>query len=310
MINKFDLITLMQLNNIGSKTVIQLHEEIQNQRLINLNFNDYIFMLKGKFNKKNTKEEIDKAKLKSENILESCYLENIKIISFLDSNYPKRFEKIKIDKPALLYTKGNTDIMKEGYNLAVIGSRKASEEGIEIGYSYAKKAAEYGFNIISGLALGCDTSGHRGVLASNKTNSKTGRTLAVLPSGIKNIYPNDNEGLALEILKSKGCLISEKSPGEPPEKYDYILRDRLQAALSEALLIIESRLNGGTSHTAKYGIKYNKKLMCIGINLKNKGMELNKKLIENKDAVKINNKKDFVDILIRERNEHSEISHQ
>ena len=50
--------------------------------------------------------------------------------------------------------------------------------------------------------------------------------------------------------------------------------------------------------------------LCIGINLKNKGMELNKKLIENKDAVKIKNKKDFVDILIRERNEHSEISHQ
>lgn len=308
MINKFDLMTLLQLNNVGSKTILKLYDEILNKSLINLDLNDYIFILKQKFNRAYKTKEIDLAKLKSENILEECYIKDIKIISFLDNDYPNRFNNIAYEKPALIYSKGNTNIMKKGYNLAVIGSRKPSKKGIELGYTYAKNAAINGINIISGLALGCDTAGHKGALKSTKIDMKHGKTLAVLPSGIDNIYPIDNIALAKEILNQDGCLISEKAPNELPKKYDYILRDRLQAALSESLLIVESRINGGTAYTAKYGLKYGKKLMCIGINLENKGMELNKNLIEKKNALNIKNLNNFTDIILKERNEHNEIS--
>jgi len=310
MIEKFDLLTLLHLDGIGCKTIINFYEEAKHRKLINLEFNDYIYILEEHFNKKYPKKEIEKSKLKAEKILESCYLNKIEIMSFLDKNYPKRFKNIKKDKPVLLYIKGNKKIMEKGFNLAVVGSRKSSDKGLKLAYNYSKKAADNGFNIISGLALGCDTAGHKGSLDSFESSENMGKTLAVLPSGINNIYPYENKNMALEIIDKEGCLLSEKSPNEQPNKYDFISRDRLQAALSEWLLIVESRIDGGTAYTAEYGIKYRKKLMCVGINIENKGMELNKKLIEKKEGVPIESLNDLMDLLTKERDEHNEISHQ
>jgi len=305
---KTDIITLMQLPDVGSKTVLKLYNHVSNRRLINLDFNDYISLIEEITNKKFMGIQIDKSKLKAEKLLEQCYLNKIKIFSFLDDDYPNRLKKIGNDKPVILFSKGNHDIMKTGYNLAFIGSRKVSKENYKIGVKFSKLAVDMGVNIISGLAIGCDTAGHRGALLTNK-NLLSGKTLAVLPSGIQNIYPKKNTTLSNEILEEEGCLISEKPPFESPEKYDYIMRDRLQAALSESIFILQSSLGSGTVHTAKFGEKYSKKIFCYGINTQNKGMELNKKLINEGKAFDINSEEQFKLAISKERDEHYEISH-
>lgn len=309
MIDKIDLITLLQLNEVGSKTILKIYDLIKNRRLIDLELKDYIVLLKEKFYKDYTKKEIELAMLKSEKILEDCYINDIQIFSFLDDDYPERFQKINYDKPVIFYSKGNHEIMTDRYNLAVIGSRKVSKENYNKGYKFSKECTRLGVNVISGLALGCDTAGHKGAISTRNSNY-TGKTLAVLPSGIKNVYPYKNFDLSKKILEKNGCLISEKPTFERPEKYDYIQRDRLQAALSEVIFIIQSTLNSGTLHTVNYGIKYSKKIYCLGINTENKGMELNKKLIKENKAFGINSKEEFVKVISKERDEHNEISHQ
>ncbi len=309
MIEKIDLITLLQLNEIGSKTILKIYDVVKNRRLIDLDLIDYMLLLKEKFGKNYTKKDKERAMLKAEKILEDCYLNDIHIFSFLDDDYPERFQKINYDKPAILYSKGNHKLMTVRYNLAVIGSRKVSKENYNIGYKFSKEGVKLGANIISGLALGCDTAGHRGAI-SIKNSDHTGKTLAVLPSGIENIYPNKNIDLSKKIIENNGCLISEKPPFEKPKKYDYIQRDRLQAALSEGIFIIQSSLNSGTLHTANYGIKYSKKIFCLGINTENKGMELNRKLIMENKAFGINSEEEFIKVITKERDEHNEISHQ
>ncbi|MDW7668466.1 MAG: DNA-processing protein DprA [Bacillota bacterium] len=309
MIKKIDLITLLQLNDVGSKTILKIYDYIENRRLIDLDFNDYIELLKEKFGRDYTKKDQEVAMLKAEKILENCYLKDIHIFSFLDEDYPEKFQKINYDKPVIFYSKGNHRIMTDKYNLAIIGSRRIDKKNYRIGYKFSKEIASLGINIISGLALGSDTAGHKGSL-SIKNSNNTGKTLAVLPSGIENIYPYENKALSREIIENSGCLISEKSPYEMPEKYDYIMRDRLQSALSEGIFIIQSRLNSGTQHTVNYGIKYSKKIYCLGINIENKGMELNRKLIEENKAFRINSEEEFIKVILKERDEHNEISHQ
>ncbi|MFO7888049.1 MAG: DNA-processing protein DprA [Eubacteriales bacterium] len=308
MIEKIDLITLLQLKNVGNKTILRIYDHIKNRRLINLEFQDYITILREKLGKIYSKIEIEKAMLKSEKILEECYLEDIKIHSFLDCNYPDRFNKINYDKPVIFYSLGNYKIMTGGYNLGVIGSRKVSRENYKRGFEYSKDAVKLGINIISGLAQGCDTAGHRGAISVSHWNY-AGKTLAVLPSGIKNIYPVQNTYLGNKIIENNGCLISEKTPFEKPKKHDYIQRDRLQAGLSEGVFIIQSGTKSGTVHTANYALKYSKKIFCLGINNKNKGMELNRELIIKNKAYKINSKEEFIKVVTRERDENNETNY-
>ena len=95
-----------------------------------------------------------------------------------------------------------------------------------------------GFDVVNGLAVGCDTAALRGAL------SEGGRCVAVLPCGLDMVVPSVNEYLAQEILEKGGCLISEYAEGTEPEKYRYVQRDRLQGRLSEVMLSSDPHFPG------------------------------------------------------------------
>ena len=137
-----------------------------------------------------------------------------------------------------------------------------------MGYFYAKE----GFVIVSGLANGCDTAGHIGCLKAN------GKTVATLPCGLDKCYPNDNNDLADEIVKNGGCLISEYKIGTNPSSENFIERDRLQAALSLGVLVVECAVECGTMHTVGFAESYNKKI----------AVSLHKDVEEDIDTVKGN----------------------
>jgi len=131
---------------------------------------------------------------------EQCEKTGIRIISLLDSNYPKNLSAI-YDPPFILYVKG-TLIPEDEAAIAIVGSRHPTTYGMRCSARFASELAERGFTIVSGFARGIDGEAHRGALRAK------GRTIAVLGSGLDVIYPKEHASLYEDILAS-GAIISE-----------------------------------------------------------------------------------------------------
>ncbi|HEX2909799.1 MAG TPA: DNA-processing protein DprA [Chloroflexia bacterium] len=172
-----------------------------------------------------------------------------------EAGFPARLTAIA-DPPLLLFARGNLDILAQK-GLALVGTRTPTPFATNAAEKLGRKSAELGLIVVSGLALGCDTAAHRGCLAGQ------GRTVATLPGGFNNIYPPENRELAEEIVAQGGCLLSEYLPEAQPQAAYFVERDRLQVALSEAVLVIETEKTGGTMHTARFCLEQAKPLACI-----------------------------------------------
>lgn len=158
--------------------------------------------------------------------------------------------------PAVLYFKGDLAAAQQ-LGVAVVGTREPTEWGYESGERIAKRCCERGFTVVSGLAVGCDTSAHEGALAAN------GRTIAVLAHGLDSVYPAVNRKLAARILNSGGLLVSEYPPGTELRANQLVERDRLQAGLSRAVIVVETDIKGGTMHTVGFAQAQHRKLAAL-----------------------------------------------
>lgn len=184
----------------------------------------------------------------AENILSKSSEKGISLISRFDSSYPQQLletfdETGKSDIPLIIYCKGNLDALKMP-GIAVIGTREPTDSGSKASTFFASEFAKLGFNIVSGLAVGCDSYAHMGALKSD------GVTTAVLAGGLDLIYPKVNQGLADEILSNNGLLLSENPIGVVTNKFNLVARDRIQSALSRATIVIQTGVRGGTMHAA------------------------------------------------------------
>lgn len=177
-----------------------------------------------------------------------------------DQYYPVLLREIS-GMPSLLYYRGNIEILNQYKNVAIIGSRTSSENGLHLSYETARLAARKGLNIVNGLALGCDAEAIKGAL------SVGGRCIAVLPCGLEQIQPRTNQHLAEEILENGGCLLSEYPQGTTLRKYHYVARDRIQSGLSHGVVIIEAEEKSGTMHTADFARQQYKRLACYASKL-------------------------------------------
>ena len=166
-------------------------------------------------------------------------------ITIDDKRYPEKLRTLP-DPPAVLYAKGDVSLLNAEKHSAVIGARKVSMKGMDVAIGIGNALALSGEVVVSGLATGCDTGGHLGCMGAG------GKTIAILPSPVTQIEPRENEELAARIVASGGLLISEYPHGTEVTPDKYIARDRLQAAMSEGLIVIESFLGGGTMHTVGF----------------------------------------------------------
>jgi DNA processing protein len=194
----------------------------------------------------------DKAKSQVEQIEKENIKHSISQISYFDSRYPKRFLN-HIDPPLIIFCKGNLTLLNHPRNVAVIGTRQADTQAYELGKNLAFRLANSGFNIVSGLALGCDTAGHIGALESN------GYTTAILAHGLQ-IYPKQNVELAEKILESEGLLLSEYPTVTRPR---FVERNRLQAYLSDLLVVIQTPIEGGARHAVQTALNSNKPVAAL-----------------------------------------------
>ena len=157
-------------------------------------------------------------------------------------------ESIRQLKPPVkqLYYRGDLPTLLQRPRLAVVGTRSITPYGQQITYSLAGPVAEQGVVIVSGLAYGVDSAAHQAALEAG------GLTMAVLPGPLDNIAPAGNQWLADQILAHGGALISEYPVGEQAFRHNFVLRNRVVAALANAILITEAGLQSGTTHTAGY----------------------------------------------------------
>jgi DNA processing protein len=155
------------------------------------------------------------------------------------------------DKPLILYVEGNESLLDDYNNIAIVGTRTPSQKGYEVSSIFAEKLAEEECCIVSGFATGCDEAAHSGCL------SVKGKTIAVIPFGHRNI-PKGSKVLYNRILLNGGVIISEVPPNQKAEKHTFIDRNRIIAAISDGVIIIEGGRKGGTSHTVKFANAYDK----------------------------------------------------
>jgi DNA processing protein len=178
----------------------------------------------------------------------------ISVLTLEDSDYPELLKNI-YDPPPVLYFKGKLETENKK-TLAIVGTRKASDYGIKTANRLAKELAQAGFSIVSGLALGIDAAAHCGALEAGS------ETLAVLGSGVDNVYPLSNRALAQDIVK-RGALISEFPLGTPPERWHFPMRNRIIAGLSLGVIVVEGGYDSGSMITAKLALEQGREVFAV-----------------------------------------------
>lgn len=195
------------------------------------------------------------------------------IIEYASDSYPERLKYIQ-NPPSRLYVEGNIEILNE-IGIAVIGSRTNTQYGEKMCKKFVKNLVEYNINIISGLAFGIDSIAHKICLKNG------GKTIAVLPSGLDNIYPSQHKELVQAIIDNGGAIISEYENNVKADSKKFLERNRIVAGLGIGTLVIEGGARSGTSVTAKYTREDGKPVFCIPSSLENIKGKTTNELIQN-----------------------------
>lgn len=177
-----------------------------------------------------------------------------RIISFLDAEYPRLLAATKKD-PAILYLKGNLAHHQPEQSIAIVGTREPTPHGVVIATRIARFFSELGWSIVSGLALGCDAAAHVQAIDAGT------HTVAVLAHGLHTVAPSCNRGLAQRILETGGALVSEYPFGHGAQAGQFVQRDRIQAGMARAAVLVQSGLDGGSLHASRASLRYGRWLV-------------------------------------------------
>jgi len=179
---------------------------------------------------------------------------NRDIICFDDQRYPAQLKEIS-NPPLLLYVQGDISLLTTP-QVAIVGSRNSTPYGQEKAYQFARELVQSGFTVTSGMALGIDGLAHQGALDSD------GKTIAVLGTGLNNIYPKRHNKLAQQIIES-GLLVSEFWPDSPAIPSNFPRRNRIISGLSLGVLVVEASQRSGSLITARYANEQNRELFAL-----------------------------------------------
>lgn len=180
-------------------------------------------------------------------------------VSLNNEIYPDTLKEIK-NQPKKLFMQGNINLLKSN-SIAIVGSRECTSYGFYKSYEFAKELSKKGICIISGLAQGIDTAAHLGAMHQN------GRTIAILGTGLKKIFPEENKLLAKSIIKNDGLIISEYGLYEEKKSENFPKRNRIMSGLSNGIFVVEAKNKSGTLITARYAKEQRKKVFCIPGNI-------------------------------------------
>ncbi|MDG4656409.1 DNA-processing protein DprA [Ectobacillus antri] len=204
----------------------------------------------------------------------------IKIFCKYSDDYPEYLFNEE-NKPLFLYCYGNLALLKREYQkVAIIGTRKATDQGIIKTKKYVKGYVTNNWITISGLAKGIDTVVHKETIVNN------GKTIAIIPTSFEKIYPTENTELFNEIVTNDGLIISMIGPYENTYKSNFLERNSIVAKISDEILVIEASVKSGTLNTVRKAYQFNKKIYYDSSLLSKDVIEYIKKY----DAIDIYNK--------------------
>ena len=157
--------------------------------------------------------------------------------------------------PKKIYVAGTLD--NESLRIGIVGTRKATSEGRAVAEKIAMELSAAGIIVVSGLAMGIDTAAHEGVIRVK------GKTIAVLPTGLDQIYPRQNESLAKKIIENDGALVSEYPENTASYPHHFIERNRIISGLSLGVIIIEAPERSGALSTARFALEQNREVFVV-----------------------------------------------
>lgn len=187
-------------------------------------------------------------------------LEGADVLVLDDGAYPALLREIA-DPPVTLYVRGAWEACLEAPCVAVVGSRRCSTYGQNVSLMVGRDLAARGVTVVSGLARGIDAAAHRGALEAS------GRTVAVLGTGVDEVYPREHRKLAAEILERGGALVSQFPLGTPPVAENFPYRNRIISGLCLGTLVVEAAENSGSLITARLALEQGREVYAVPGNI-------------------------------------------
>jgi DNA processing protein len=203
-------------------------------------------------------------------IWEQILVKGITVLIQTDDAYPHRLQEIE-QPPPVIYLKGEISDGDE-WAVAVVGTRRVTAYGRQVAEEIAATLARNGITVVSGLARGVDSIAHQAAL------NASGRTIAVLGSGVDRIYPPENRRLAEQIVEN-GFMISDYPPGTPPEASNFPPRNRLISGLSQAVIVVEAGHSSGALITASFAADQGREVFAVPGNITSPGSKGTNRLI-------------------------------
>lgn len=211
-----------------------------------------------------------------------------RIVTFWDKEYPENLKRI-YDPPVMLFVRGSVS-PADKYSVAIVGTRNPTAYGRHVAEKFSAELAEQGITVVSGLARGIDTVAHATAIRAS------GRTLAVLGSGVDVIYPGENRRLA-EQITVQGAVISEYYMGAKPDAVNFPKRNRIISGISLGTILVETDVDGGAMITAGTALDQNREVFAVPGNVFEKKSRGTNKLIRESKAKLVENIADVVEEL-------------
>lgn len=196
---------------------------------------------------------------------------NINIIHIYEDDYPQLLREIH-DSPISLYIKGNKNVLNN-ISIGIVGCRECTDYGKKVAKYFSYYLSKQNINIVSGLAKGVDSYAHIGCLSTTfkkdgvKNGKDSGKTIAVIGSGLDIIYPKENVELANKIIELGGAIISEYPCGTKPDKMNFPARNRIISGLSSGIIVVEAKEKSGTLITVDFALEQGRDVFVVPGNI-------------------------------------------
>lgn len=267
---RFYWLWLQRFLGIGSNKVAEVLEYFKNPKLV-YEASDDELINSSLFS---TTEFLRRSKIVNKkllDILKYCDQNNIRIVSYLDNEYPECLRRIEAP-PTLLFVRG-TNMVDIFPSIAIVGKRESTVYGEKASFSLSAKLSLAGFSIVSGGARGIDRMAHLGALAAG------GKTIVVLGSGIDSNYLKCNKDIR-KAAEQNGVVISEFAPKASATKYTFPIRNRIISALSSGVAVIQAGEKSGALITASYAMEQGREVFAVPGNISQEEYKGNNQLIK------------------------------
>lgn len=232
--------------------------------------------------------ERKKALQSADQVIAHLQRNQIRPIFYQNPEYPRRLKNC-VDAPLMLYQKGNASLNPEKI-VAIVGTRGATSYGKQLCENLITSFKGNNITVVSGLALGIDACAHRYCIENDVP------TLGVLGHGLDRIYPSQNRSIANKMLND-GALITEFIPGTEPDRENFPKRNRIVAGISDATIVIESKMKGGSLITAHLANDYNRDVFAFPGNVNTETSQGCNQLIRDQKAHLIQRPEDFLSLM-------------